>query len=182
MTPRKPLLPQGTAIVAPPAWRLLLSTLTLAFLLTLLPWPDAWRWLVPDFTLMLLLYWNIRAPRPIGLGVAFLLGLLTDAASGVLIGQHALSYVLAAFVVLSLHRRLEKFPPLGRALQMAPVLLGQAALVLLLGLLFDRQVTDWRYLASGVAAALLWLPLAVLLDLLTGHVSPLPGTSLDERK
>jgi rod shape-determining protein MreD len=182
MKPGKPLLPQGTAIVAPPSWRVLLLTLVLAFLLTLMPWPGEGRWLVPDFALMVLLYWNIHVPRPIGLGAAFLLGLLTDAAGGVLIGQHALSYTLAAFVILSLRRRLEKFPPLGRALQVAPVLFGQIALVLLLGLLFDRQATDWRYLASGVTAALLWLPLAWLLDALTGHVSPLPGAGLDERK
>lgn len=178
----KALLPKGTAIVAPPSWRLLLLTLTLAFLLTLLPWPSAGRWLVPDFTLMVLLYWHIHAPRPVGMGLAFLLGLLSDAAGGVLIGQHALTYVLAAFVILNLRRRLEAFPPFGRALQVAPVFIGQAALTLLLGLLFDRQVSDWRYLAAGLTAALLWFPMALLLDALSGRVTPLPGAAHDDRK
>lgn len=179
---RKPLLPQGTAIVAPPSWRILLTTLVLAFLVSLLPWSDASRWLVPDFLLMILIYWHIQAPRPIGIGVAFALGLLADAAGGVLIGQHALTYTLAAFLVLSLRRRLEAFPPLGQALQVAPILLGQAVLMLLLGLLFDRQVSDWRYLASGIGAALLWYPMAVVLDALIGRLPPTQGASLDERK
>lgn len=182
MKPSKPLLPQGTAIVAPPSWHVLLLSLTLAYLMNLLPWPVASHWLLPDFALMVLLYWHIHAPRPIGMGVAFLLGLLGDAAGGVLIGQHALTYALVAFVALNLRRRLEAFPPLGRALQVAPILLGQAGLMLLLGLLFDRQVNDWHYLAAGLMAALLWFPLAVLLDVLTGRVTPLSGAVPDDRK
>ena len=70
----KPLLLQGTAIVAPPAWQLVLTTLVLAFLLTLLPWPDTSRWLVPDFLLMVLIYWHIHLPRPVGIGMAFAWG------------------------------------------------------------------------------------------------------------
>lgn len=182
MKASKPLLLQGTAIVAPPSLHVVALSLTLGFLLTLLPWPMAGRWLVPDFTLMVLLYWHIHLPRPVGIGMAFLFGLLSDAASGALIGQHALTYALTAFIVLNLRRRLEAFPPLGRSLQLAPVFIGQAGLMLLLGLLFGRQVSDWRYLAAGVTAALLWLPLAFLLDALTGRVTPLPGTMPDDRK
>lgn len=178
----KPLLPQGTAIVAPPSWRLVLTTLVLAFLLTLLPWPAASRWLVPDFLIMVLVYWHIHLPRPVGIGMAFFLGLLADMAGGVLVGQHALTYVLTAFLVLNLRRRLEAFPPLGQALQVAPILIGQGVLMLLIGLLFDRQVSEWRYLASGLGAALLWYPLALILDALIGRLPPTPGASLDERK
>jgi len=54
--------------------------------------------------------------------------------------------------------------------------------MLLLGLLFDRQVSDWRYLASGIGAALLWYPMAVVLDALIGRLPPTQGASLDERK
>lgn len=179
---RKPLLPQGTAIVAPPSWRIMLTTLALAFLMTLLPWSDSSHWLVPDFLFMVLVYWHVHAPRPVGIGMAFTLGLLSDAAGGVLVGQHALTYALAAFLMLQLHRRLQAFPPLGQALQVAPVLFGQAALMMLLGLLFDRQVGEWRYLASGLSAAVLWYPLAILLDALIGRMPPTQGASLDERQ
>ena len=99
-----------------------------------------------------------------------------------LIGQHALTYAIAAFLVLNLRRRLEAFPPLGQALQVGPILAGQAVVMLLLGLLFDRQVSEWRYLASGLGAALLWYPLALILDALIGRLPPTPGSSLDERK
>jgi rod shape-determining protein MreD len=169
MTPDKPLLPQGSALIAPPSWRRVVGSLAVAFVLTLLPWPGEWRWLVPDFTLMALLYWHIHAPQHTPIGVAFALGLLTDATRGALFGQHAVAYALTAYLALVLRRRLEKFGAPARAVQLAPLFLFKELAILVFGLIFVKQTTDWRYLAAGVIAALLWLPLAMLLDRLAGR-------------
>ena len=181
MTPRppalngtRPLLPQGAVLVAPPTRAKVMATLFAALCLTLLPWMDALRWLLPDLTLMVLLYWCIHAPRLAGLGIAFMLGLITDVAHGVLLGLDALAYCAAAFVVLSLQKRLEGFDAPRQTLQLAPLLLGKEALVLTLGLAFGRGQADWRYLAAGVAAVLLWWPLAMLLNSVTGRPTPEP--------
>ena len=169
MSPEKPLLPQGQELVTPPSLRWVAFSLVIAFLLTLLPWPDEWRWLVPDFTLMALLYWHIHAPRLAPMGVAFGLGLLTDAVRGVLMGQHAVAYTLTAYLALYLRRRLENFSAPARSVQLAPLFLFKELVVLLLGLLFGKTVTDWRFLLAGIFAALLWLPLAMLFDRLAGR-------------
>lgn len=170
-TPRseKPFLPKGAELVAPPSRVKVLALLAVALALNLSPWPDSARWLVPDFTLMVLLYWNIRTPRLAGLGTAFLLGLVVDVARGLHMGLNALSYCAAAFVVLMLQRRLENFDAPRQNLQIAPVLMGKEALVLALGLLFGHGEADWRWLAGGVIAVLLWTPMAWLLDRLTGR-------------
>jgi len=165
----KPLLPQGAELAAPASRSRVNASLFAAMCLTLLPWADSIRWLLPDLTLMLLLYWCIHAPRLAGLGVAFSLGLVTDVAHGLLIGLNALAYCAAAFVVLSLQKRLEGFDVPRQTLQLAPILLGKEALVLVLGLAVSRGEVDWRYLAAGVLAGLLWLPLATLLDRLCGR-------------
>lgn len=178
MTPDKPLLPQGPELVAPASWRWVTTSLAGAFLLTLLPWPGDWRWLIPDFTLMALLYWHIHAPHHTPMGVAFGLGLLTDTTRGALFGQHAVAYALTAYLALILRRRLENFPAPARAVQLAPLFLFKEIAILLLGLIFVTPGTDWRYLAAGVSAALLWLPLAMLFDRLAGrpwHNPPAPG-------
>lgn len=167
--PAKPLLPQGAELAAPATRGKVYTVLIIALAGNLLPWSDDIRWLVPDFTLMALLYWNIHAPRLAGLGSAFLLGLVTDVARGMLMGLNALAYCAAAFLVLSLQRRLEKFDPPRQTLQLAPVLLGKEALVLTLGLLFGRGEVDWRWLAAGVTAILLWTPLAGLVNRITGR-------------
>lgn len=164
-----PLLPQGAELVVPPSPAHVYASLFLALAATLLPWADAWRWLVPDFTLMVLLYWSIRTPRLAGLGVAVLLGLVTDVAAGVLMGLNALAYCAATFVVLMVRRRLESFDLPRQALQVGPVLLGKEALVLVAGLLLGFQQADWRWLAGGFVAAVLWLPLAWLLGRLRGR-------------
>jgi rod shape-determining protein MreD len=177
----KPLLPQGAELAAPPTRLRVYASLLLALAATLLPWADQIRWLVPDFTFMALLYWNIRAPRLAGLGAAFTLGLITDVARGVLMGLNALAYCAAAFFVLLVQRRLEGFDGPRQTLQLAPILFGKEALVLALGLVMGRGEADWRWLAAGLAAALLWLPLAWLMDRITNRTAIPPKTDLGIR-
>lgn len=168
----RPLLPQGAELAAPPTPFKVYGSLLLALAATLLPWPDDALWLAPDFTLMTLLYWNIHAPRYANLGAAFMLGMVTDVARGVLLGLDALVYTTAAFLVLSLRLRLVNFDAPRQALQIAPILLGKEALVLGLGLALGRaHDADWRWLAAGVIAAALWAPAAMLMDRLTGRPS-----------
>lgn len=177
MKTEKPLVPQGPVLLAPVSKRLVFGTLLLGFLANLLPWPDGARWLVPDFTLVALLYWSIHAPHVVRLGLATLLGLLTDAALGNLIGLHGLTYTLSAYAAIVLRRRLENFQVAGRALHLLPIFFGQQLLTLLLGLAFHEPDVDWRFLISGVVAAVAWIPMAHLLDHLTGwtpemHIEP----------
>jgi rod shape-determining protein MreD len=130
---------------------------------------------------MALLYWNIRAPRLTGLGVAFSLGLITDVARGGLIGINALAYCSATFVVLLVRRRLEGFDAPRQTLQLAPILLGKELLVLTIGLAVGRGVVDWRWLAAGIVATLLWPPLAQLFDHATNQ-GDLPNAPTTHRQ
>lgn len=175
------LSPQGPQLIAPASARMVYGSLALAFVLGLLPWPQGWRWLVPDFTFLVMLYWNIHSPHRAGLGLAFVLGLLTDAARGVLFGMHALVYVVAAFVALSVRRRLENFLPPGQALQLAPLFLGKEVSVLLLGIAIGQKVIDWWSLAAGPMAGLLWLPVCLLLHRLGGRPPAGPAATAQDK-
>jgi len=165
----KAFLPKGEEVVVPPSLAMVWGAIGLGLVLNLSPWPDGLRWLVPDFALMVLLYWSVRMPRLAGLGVAFILGLVVDVERGMHLGLNALAFTTAAFVVLSVRRRLEKFGLLGQTLQLAPVFLGKEALVLTLGLWFGHGESDWRWLAGGGMAILVWPGLAWVLDRLTGR-------------
>ncbi len=171
----KPLLLQGHALELPvrPGWVRL--ALLLAVLVTWLPWPEAMAWWLPDFLLMTLLYWTWRAPMQAGIGIAFLLGLLTDVDRGALLGGYAFSYSLAAYAVLRMRVRLGGFDWIGRAVHLAPVLLVTPALALLIGEASGFHPDAW-YLASGLTAAVLWPGLAWVLDG-TGRVSSHVETS-----
>ncbi|MCU0840121.1 MAG: rod shape-determining protein MreD [Thiobacillaceae bacterium] len=181
MKREKSLAPRGPQLAAPAGAALVIGSIAFAFLLGLLPWPVGWHWLVPDFAFLVLLYWNINEPHRAGLGVAFLLGLLVDAAQGVLFGLHALVYVIAAYLALSLRRRLEKFSPAAQALQLGPVFVGKEALVLLVGLAFGRIAIDWGELASGLLATLLWIPACLLFGRLGGRPVSVQASAGEEK-
>jgi rod shape-determining protein MreD len=87
-------------------------SLLLALLLNFLPtaaWPA-----VPDWLALVIVFWSVREPRRVGMGLAFLFGVAMDVADASLLGQHALAYVLVAYCASSLSRRILWFP-LGAA-------------------------------------------------------------------
>jgi rod shape-determining protein MreD len=95
-------------------WFIVLSLLV-ALLLNLLPtsyWPG-----VPDWVALVLCFWSVREFRKVGMGTAFVLGLIMDVADAGLMGQHALAYVLLAYAAAGLSRRVLWFPLLQQALQ-----------------------------------------------------------------
>ena len=73
------------------------ATLMLALTFNLLPLAGTALVLRPDFLALLILYWCIQAPRYVGVGVAWMMGLLMDVGDATLFGQHALAYAFLAY-------------------------------------------------------------------------------------
>ena len=46
----------------------------------------------PDFLALVLVFWSIHQPQRVGIGLAFVFGLLVDVHQGAMLGQHALAY------------------------------------------------------------------------------------------
>jgi rod shape-determining protein MreD len=113
----------------------------------------------------------VHQSRRIGVGWAFLLGLLVDVSHGAVLGQHALAYAGLAFTAVSLHRRLLWFGVLEQALQVLP-LFAMAHLVMVGARLAvgGMAPSPWMLLAP-VLEALLW-PLASALLLAPQRRAP----------
>ncbi|MFY8087574.1 MAG: rod shape-determining protein MreD, partial [Rubrivivax sp.] len=94
-------------------------TLALAFVANMLPSASVAG--MPDWLAIVLVFWSVHQPRKVGLGVAFLFGLLTDVHEGARMGQHALAYTLLSFGAIAVHRRLLWFGPLAQAVQILPL-------------------------------------------------------------
>ncbi len=125
-----------------------------ALLLDFLPWPDLR--LVPDFVALVIVFWCVRQPRLVGLGVAWALGLLADAGNGVLLGEHALAYSLAAFIALWLSRRILWFGPALQSLHVALILITAQAAQLIVRLAAGDPFPGWALFVGPVLAAALW--------------------------
>lgn len=125
-----------------------------ALLANFLPWPDLR--LVPDFVALVLVFWCVRQPRLVGLGVAWALGLVSDAGNGVLLGEHALAYSLAAFVSIWLSRRILWFGPILQSLHVALILLMAQATQLVVRLAAGDGFPGWALFVGPLVGAALW--------------------------
>ena len=141
-------------ILQPVRLSTIIVSFAIALLLNFLPWRDLR--LVPDFVALVLLFWCIRQPRLVGLGVGWTLGLLTDAGNGVLLGQHALAYSILAFLGIWLSRRVLWFGPALQALPVAALLLAAQGVGLLVRLAAGDDFPGWPLLVGPLAGALLW--------------------------
>lgn len=147
---------------APAPQRILLpvraSTIVVSFALALLadflPWKNVAY--VPDFVALVLCFWCIRQPRLVGLGAAWVLGLLTDVGNGVLMGQHGLAYALLAFAAITLSRRILWFPLFGQALHVAALLIFAQAVAALVRLAAGAEFPGWQLTVGPLIGAALW--------------------------
>ena len=146
--------PDKSQILLPVRASTIVVSFAAALLLNFLPWRDLR--LVPDFAALVLVFWCVRQPRLIGLGIAWTLGLLTDAGNGVLLGQHALAYSLLAFLSIWLSRRIPWFGPWLQALHVAAMLLAALGVTLVVRLAAGDPFPGWPILVGPVAGALLW--------------------------
>ncbi|HEX5126810.1 MAG TPA: rod shape-determining protein MreD [Rhodocyclaceae bacterium] len=118
---------------------------------------------VPDFVALVLAFWCVREPQHIGMGTAFLLGVVVDVAHGSVMGQHAFAYVLLAYVCHIVSRRLLWFAPGSQALHMVPLFLMAQVVMLLIRLMAGGRFPGWEYFFSTFTTSALWLPAHYLL-------------------
>jgi rod shape-determining protein MreD len=135
-------------------------SLAFAFILNLLPWGRS-PW-VPDFLALVLVFWNVHQPRKVGIGIAFLFGLLMDVHDASLLGEHALAYSLLSYGAIALHRRVPWFGPLGRMVHVLPLFVLAEIATVLARVAVGSGAPGWSVLLSALATTLLW-PLAELL-------------------
>ena len=128
---------------------------------------------LPDVLAVTLVFWNVHQPRRVGVGWAFLFGLLLDVHEGALLGQHALAYTLLSFVAITIHRRLLWFGILEQALQIAPVFFAAHVVSMAVRLLAGGMFPGWGLLLAPVLEALLW-PVATILLLAPQRRPPDP--------
>ena len=140
-------------------------TLMLALLLNLLPLTDTALMLRPDFLALVLLYWCIQAPRYVGVGIAWFMGLLMDVGDATVFGQHALAYAFLAYAAEYFRRRVLRFPLWQQAAQVAVLLALCAALVLLVRIVGGSPLPPWTYFIAAASGAALWPVVSVLLQI-----------------
>ncbi len=149
------IMPRGSDQLLLPANPLFIAfTLLAAFAFNLLPLGR--QPAMPDLLAVVLVFWGVHQPRRVGVGWAFLFGLMMDVHQGALLGQHALAYTLLGFVAVSVHRRLLWFGLIEQTLQIAPIFFAAHGVALAVRLLAGDMAPGWWLLLAPLLEALLW--------------------------
>jgi rod shape-determining protein MreD len=113
---------------------------------------------LPDWLAMVICFWSIREFRKVGMGTAFVLGVLMDVADASMMGQHALAYVLVAYLSSSLSRRIMWFPLQQQALHVLPILLLAQLVQFAVRMIGGGDFPGFGYFVGPLLATLLWVP------------------------
>ncbi|MGD2117823.1 MAG: rod shape-determining protein MreD [Chromatiales bacterium] len=143
---------------------LIFSSIVLALLLSIFPLPDWAAQLRPQWLTLVLIFWCLMAPEKVGIGIAWLCGLLLDAMTGSLLGAHALSLAIVAYITLNIYQRTRIFPLWQQSLIVFSLLLLEHVLNLWIIGLTNKVTPGLDYWFAPFVGLFLWPWLYILLS------------------
>ncbi len=138
-------------------------SLVFALLLTLLPMPAAAQVYRPEWVALVVIYWCLAVPERVGVGVAWVMGIMLDVISGALLGQHALALALMAYVTLKLYRQARLFPMWQQAFMVMLLIAMEQMLNLWVQGIIGQPPRSWKYWLPALTSMLIWPWVYVLL-------------------
>jgi len=145
-----------TRFSAPHGQLALYATFAIALFLTAMPlpaWLVSWR---PEWIPLVLVFWCINLPHRIGIGTAWVTGMLLDVLQGALLGQHALALTIVAFLSLKLHQRLRVYPLWQQSLSIFVLVMLYQLLLLWISGIAGVSTGNWLYWLPSLSSMLLW--------------------------
>jgi rod shape-determining protein MreD len=147
------------------AWVLPVS-IVVALLLGLVPLPAMLQPMRPYWLALVLAYWVLEEPEKIGLGAAFMLGVVADLVFGGLLGEQAMRLAIFAFILDRFRARLRFFPLSQQALAIGGLLVNDRVVSAVIHLVLGAPQHPWTFWWAPLLGMLLWAPLHFALDAL----------------
>jgi len=136
-------------------WIIIASFLA-ALALTILPLPDWLALIRPEWVALVLIYWCMALPGRVGVGFAWIIGLLLDVLRAGLLGQHALSLAIVAYITLQLYQRIRVFPLWQQAVSVFILILLHLLLQLWIKGISGNPLPAFAFLLPALSSMLLW--------------------------
>ena len=145
----------------PKVW-IIPATFLASYVLISFPVGLQWRGYAPDWVTLVLIYWCMAAPQRVGVGAAWLVGLGLDLLTFGLVGSHALTKTVIAFLVGRVALRLRVYPVWQQTAFILILLVVETAILVAIKYLVDGRLggmVSWPALAVGVAVwpLLFWI-------------------------
>ena len=134
----------------------IIFTFIIALLLTVIPLPDSVRYLRPDWVGLVLIYWCMALPDRVGVTTGWFVGLMVDLLTGTLLGQHALSLTIVAWLTQKFHQRLRLVPVWQQSLTILVLLVLHQLLALWISRIIGRPGAPWFFWMPSVLGMIIW--------------------------
>jgi len=135
----------------------------LALALAVLPMPESLHIYRPQWVALVLIYWCMAVPERVGVGTSFVVGIFLDIVTGSLLGQHAMSLSILAFITLKTHRRVRIFPVWQQAIFVAALLLLDRLFMTWMDGAIGLPAKDSSFFIAPLIGGLLWPWLYIVL-------------------
>jgi len=135
---------------------IIVASFVVALLLTMLPLPTWAQALRPEWITLVLIYWCMALPQRVGITGGWIAGLMLDVTLGNLLGLHALSLTIVAFLTIKLYQRIRVYPLGQQALAILVLVAMSQLLVLWILGIIGTTPESWTYWLPSISSAILW--------------------------
>ncbi len=135
---------------------IIFASFIVAILLTIFPLPSWLMWLRPIWVGLIIIYWALTMPYQVGVGIAFLIGLILDFLQGTPIGEHAFALTLMTFLVLRFYNRIQSFPTWQRLFAVFGLILFYQLMIFLVEGSLGRMPRYWQFWVPVVTSMIFW--------------------------
>lgn len=146
---------------------IILLTLLVGLISQIMPWASSLYLFKPNWLLLILAYWILALPHRVGIGTAFIIGIILDLFLGTVLGVHAFIFSLIAYLILFRFQLLRNFA----FWQQSFIIFGLSVLYHVLLFLFELAIYQSitmspTFFISSAIDALLWTWIFLLLRLI----------------
>lgn len=131
-------------------------SIMIALMLTILPLPLWAAWFRPEWLVLVVMYWIIALPNRLNLGVAWCLGLLLDALSGTILGEHAMAMIMVAYTAVKQHRRIRTANIWQQSFTMGMLIALFQAVIFLIQAIMGQVPSSPLYWLPTITSMLFW--------------------------
>ena len=147
-------------------------TLLIGLCVQIIPWSPEYNIFKPHLLMLIMAYWLIALPHRIGMGVAFLLGIVLDLFSGSLLGVHAFIFSCVAYLLIFKFQLIRNLALWQQSIIIFAVSLCYNLLVFLFQVSIYHTVTiSPLILVSSLIDGLLWIVIYLSLRLIRRNLA-----------
>jgi len=143
-----------------PVWLVLLA----AAALVSLPLPDFFTPFRPPWAAIAIIYWIMMWPRAVGIGSAWMLGLLLDILQGDLLGQNAFSLSVIGYLTMRFHLQIRIFPLWQLTMTVFALLAINAFILFWIDGVAGHPSAGFARWTQVIAGGILWPPVMAIMD------------------